>query len=309
MTVVVLGDALLDVDVTGSVARFCPDASAPVLDVAGYRVRPGGAGLAAMLAAADMPVRMVTAVAPDADGERLTGLLEGIDRLDLVAGPARGGTCVKTRFRDGTRSLMRADRGTGAPAVEFPAVCDVAGALRDAAAVLVSDYGRGLAAVPVVRDALDAAVACGGAIVWDPHPRGPAPVRGATVVTPNHDEACAAAWREPDGAAEPSASEVAALGTALARRWSAQAVAVTCGERGAVLAAAGGNWTGAPAPATVGGDPCGAGDAFAARLTTALASGHELTAAVREAVGRASAFVAAGGASGLATPAAQHTVA
>ena len=44
---VVVGDALLDVDVEGTVERVCPDAPAPVLDVALERVRPGGAALAA----------------------------------------------------------------------------------------------------------------------------------------------------------------------------------------------------------------------------------------------------------------------
>ena len=44
-----------------------------------------------------------------------------------------------------------------------------------AGAVLVSDYGRGLTASPAVRDALSARR---GSLVWDPHPRGPAPVAG-----------------------------------------------------------------------------------------------------------------------------------
>ena len=41
--VVVIGDALLDVDVEGTVDRLCPDAPAPVLAVTGEVARPGGA--------------------------------------------------------------------------------------------------------------------------------------------------------------------------------------------------------------------------------------------------------------------------
>lgn len=48
---VVLGDALLDVDVDGTSDRLCPDAPVPVVDLAREWRRPGGAGLAALLAA------------------------------------------------------------------------------------------------------------------------------------------------------------------------------------------------------------------------------------------------------------------
>ena len=48
---VVVGDALLDCDVDGQVSRLCPDAPAPVLEDAVPAWRPGGAALAALLAA------------------------------------------------------------------------------------------------------------------------------------------------------------------------------------------------------------------------------------------------------------------
>ena len=182
--VVVLGDTLLDVDVDGRTDRMCPDAPVPVLDVTAEHARPGGAGLAAaMLAAADQPVVLVTALAEDADGVRLRTLLEPM--VPLVAGPARGGTPVKLRIRAGGSSLLRVDRGEGHPTAGFGAAVDagLAAALARAAAVLVSDYGRGVAADPAVRSALTAAVAAGVPVVWDPHPRGPAPVPDVTVAT------------------------------------------------------------------------------------------------------------------------------
>ena len=39
MKLVVVGDALLDVDVEGTVSRVCPDAPAPVLEIPGPVVR------------------------------------------------------------------------------------------------------------------------------------------------------------------------------------------------------------------------------------------------------------------------------
>jgi rfaE bifunctional protein nucleotidyltransferase chain/domain len=92
---------------------------------------------------------------------------------------------------------------------------------------------------------------------------------------------------------------VAARARALAARWGAEAVSVTCGARGAVLSAAEGAPVAVPAEPAPGGDPCGAGDRFASRAATALADGLGVEAAVAEAVRAASLFVAAGGASAV----------
>ncbi|WP_083268303.1 hypothetical protein [Lentzea guizhouensis] len=69
MKLVVVGDALLDIDVDGTVTRVCPDAPAPVLDVAEEHARAGGAALAATMAARDgVDVTLVSAVSDDEAG-------------------------------------------------------------------------------------------------------------------------------------------------------------------------------------------------------------------------------------------------
>ena len=63
--VVVIGDALLDVDVEGTVDRLCPDAPAPVLAVTGEQARPGAAGLtAALVAGRGVPCLLYTSPSP-----------------------------------------------------------------------------------------------------------------------------------------------------------------------------------------------------------------------------------------------------
>src|ERR687888_2343137 len=82
----VIGDALLDRDLEGRVERLSPEAPVPVVEDAADRPRPGGAGLAAALAAGDgREVTLVTALGRDAAGERLAGLLAdaGVRVLDL----------------------------------------------------------------------------------------------------------------------------------------------------------------------------------------------------------------------------------
>ncbi|MDX6658199.1 MAG: D-beta-D-heptose 7-phosphate kinase / D-beta-D-heptose 1-phosphate adenosyltransferase, partial [Solirubrobacteraceae bacterium] len=69
---VVVGDALLDRDLLGTVDRICPDAPVPVVDVRAERLRPGGAALAAALLALDgADVELLTAIADDEPGAQL----------------------------------------------------------------------------------------------------------------------------------------------------------------------------------------------------------------------------------------------
>ncbi|MCG7596737.1 D-glycero-beta-D-manno-heptose 1-phosphate adenylyltransferase [Mycobacterium sp. PSTR-4-N] len=291
---VIVGDTLLDVDIDGSATRLSPEAPVPVVDVERGWHRPGGAGLAALLAARTHDhVVLVTGIADDAEGRRLADLLTSAG-VRLLALPMRGTTVTKTRVRAGGQSLLRIDRGDAVPVPGSlpPGVADV---LADAGGICVADYGRGVAALPALRDAVGAAAAT-TPVVWDPHPRGAEPVRGCRLVTPNDGEAqhFCGADRNP--------------GEVLRQRWGAHAVCVTLGARGARVVDADGARThiGIPAQAAAGpvrADTCGAGDRFAVAATAALADGADTVAAVTAAVDAAARFVAAGGAAGVSTPA------
>jgi D-beta-D-heptose 7-phosphate kinase / D-beta-D-heptose 1-phosphate adenosyltransferase len=280
----VVGDALLDRDLDGRVERLCPEAPVPVVDEIGRQSRPGGAGLAAALAAADgHEVTLITALGHDDAGWELSALLDvvGIQVIDLGSGAA---TPEKTRVRCDDRLLLRIDQGGGRTPSVGAVTPAAIGAVADADGVLVSDYGRGVAAEPGLRDALQQT----RRLVWDPHPRGAQPVGGCTLVTPN--------LRETGGGRTLVSAERRARD--LRAEWGADAVAVTMGANGALLVDDGPAVV-IPAPPVVGGDPCGAGDRFAATAAAMLAAGGGLVAAVSGAVDAASAFVAAGGASGF----------
>src|SRR4051794_14057410 len=69
VSLVVIGDALLDRDLDGRAERLAPDAPVPVIDAIVERPRPGGAGLAAALAAASgETVTLICALGDDAAG-------------------------------------------------------------------------------------------------------------------------------------------------------------------------------------------------------------------------------------------------
>jgi D-beta-D-heptose 7-phosphate kinase / D-beta-D-heptose 1-phosphate adenosyltransferase len=287
---VVVGDLLLDRDLDGTARRLSPDAPVPVVDQPTERARAGGAGLAATLAARDgRDVILVAAVSDDAAGATARSLLAE-SGVTLVAIPRSGGTPEKVRIRADGHPLARVDRGGDGEPEHLPD--EARDAVRSAAAVLVSDYGYGTAALPALRGLLGAASRT--PVVWDPHPRGPVPVKGVRLATPNDAEA-----RHFTGAGN-GAGDLAAV-NARARRlvadWQASAVAITLGRRGALLSTGDGTPLVAPAPAVTCTDPCGAGDRFAASAAGLLADGALPSEAVHGAVVAAAAFVAAGGAS------------
>ncbi|MGW3192127.1 D-glycero-beta-D-manno-heptose 1-phosphate adenylyltransferase [Streptomyces ardesiacus] len=283
---VVVGDALLDRDLSGSADRLAPDAPVPVVSECAERIRPGGAALAAYLAARDgREVTLITGVGDDPAGRALRELLD--PWLTLVPLPLTGTVPEKTRVLAQDRPVVRLDRGGGRVRAATDEARD---ALRSARAVLVSDYGRGAA------DALRDVLAARPPLVWDPHPRGGPPVPGTRLVTPAEKEAHALAPSpdQPGGGLRAAALAAAAL----VRDWRAAAVAVTLGPRGALLSY-GEHPLLVPAPAAHHGDACGAGDRFAATAAGLLADGALVGEAVEGAVGAATAFVAAGGAAAV----------
>jgi D-beta-D-heptose 7-phosphate kinase/D-beta-D-heptose 1-phosphate adenosyltransferase len=292
---VVVGDTLLDRDVDGTVDRLCPDAPAPVLDERSATDRPGGAGLAALLAAADgHDVALVTALADDPAAATLTALLTAAG-VRLHPLPLPGTTPEKIRLRTGGQTLLRLDRGGDAqPCGEPPAAA--LEVLAGAGAILVSDYGRGVARQPALRRALAATSA---PVVWDPHPRGPAAVPGSRLLTPNEGELFQLTGEPATG---PRLSTVAHAARTLRDRWRAAAVAVTLGGDGSLLCHNGGAPLVIPAPTATPGDTCGAGDRFACAAALALARGALVSEAVEEAVRVASTYVAAGGPAGPPAP-------
>jgi D-beta-D-heptose 7-phosphate kinase/D-beta-D-heptose 1-phosphate adenosyltransferase len=286
--IVVVGDSLLDVDIEGDADRLCPDAPVPVVHGHAEHRRPGGAGLAALLAAREgAEVVLITALGEDASGQRLRSLLSGF--AEVVRLPLRGTTSRKTRVRARGQTLLRIDTGDGR-AWRGPEGDRAAHALRNAGAVLVSDYGRG--SCDTIRDLLNCLTV---PLVWDPHPSGSLPVPGCALVTPSEVEAavlCAQRCADP----EPAARH-------LVRQLHAGAVAVTLGMHGAVLASRGGRSFHVRPPAPVfGRDACGAGDRFAAAAALALRDGASIEEAVTVAVMESARFVEAGGAAAIRLP-------
>lgn len=284
---IIVGDSLLDVDIEGSADRLSPDAPVPVVDVQRTWNRPGGAGLAAMIAAqSGEEVILITAIGTDDAGEMLRELLDPV--VDIRPMRLRGSTPCKTRVSATGVPLLRLDTGDGsAEGAALPS--EGTGVLADAGAILISDYGRGVSGLPILREQLTRQAAR-IPVVWDPHPRGAEPVRQCALVTPNSAEAANFSGTD----------ELADQGGRLCDRWQARAVAITRGDRGAILTEAGSMIT-TTVPlldrqARLRPDTCGAGDAFAVAAAEALRNGADARGAAQKAVIKAAEYVHAGAA-------------
>ena len=295
---VVVGDALLDVDLVGRAGRLCPDAPVPVIEDLHETNRPGGAALAAALAAEDGgEVVLVTTLARDDGGALLERLLDQRG-VRVVATRHPGVTTVKKRVRAAGQSLLRLDTDGDVSALSVDD--EVLTTLTTAGTVLVSDYGRGVTSATRLREVLES-VARQVPVVWDPHPRGGRPVAGARLVTPNQAEAAAFACTEdPAAATGTGLAALSAQAALLVRSWRSHAVAVTLGKRGALVSHGESSPSVVPARPVEAGDTCGAGDRFASRAATSLAAGAVVVEAVQEAVVAATDFVARGGAAAYA---------
>ena len=280
-TVVVLGDAILDVWLSGHCERICREAPAPVVDVGTRTTSPGGAAnTAANLATLGARVRFVSVVGDDEPGHDLAALLggHGVDTAHLLAERTRR-TTSKQRVVADDQVLLRFDEGDrGEPPAGQTNRLTTAleGALHGADALMVCDYGTGLLGA-ALRDAVTRLRADLPLLVIDAHDfehwRGARP----DFVTPNAAEAAHLL-----GADLPEDGEQRALlfegeRGALLNRTGAGAAVVTMDRHGAVLL------TGSDRGYRTWADPApesrasGAGDTFAAALVLSRAAGLPTT--------------------------------
>ncbi|MGO4618303.1 PfkB family carbohydrate kinase [Nocardia sp. 2YAB30] len=286
--VVVVGDVLADCDWCGEVTRVSPEAPVPVLSAVSRQWRPGGAGLAAMLAAADgCEVTLMTAIGDDDPGRRIRADLAaaGVSVIDLGT---MGPTPVKLRMQARGQTLVMVDDSAPPCPVGDPPP-EGAKALAEANGVLVADYGRGVAAQPRLRSLLST-VARRMPVVWDPHRHGPAPVERVSVVVPNHEEAAHLSGEE---AAAGDLDADVRRARNLRSWWRCGHAVVTRGAGGAVLVGSDTDPAQVfPAPRREHGDACGAGDRLAVALLEELIRARIPSTAVQRAVVVAADYVA-----------------
>ncbi|QJE74052.1 D-glycero-beta-D-manno-heptose-7-phosphate kinase [Aerophototrophica crusticola] len=278
--VLVVGDVMLDRFTYGKVERISPEAPIPVLRVEREAAMLGGAGnVANNLAALGARATLLSVVGEDAAGAELSRLLTAtLGQADGLVVEAGRQTTTKVRFIAGSQQLLRADQETVASIADGSAgklIQKADALLRDAAVLVLSDYGKGVLTDELTSMLIALARRHGKPVLVDPKGSDYGRYRGATAVTPNRKELAQAT-----GLSVTGDSAVAAACRLVMDRAGIGAVVATRSEEGMSVVTADGA-THLRAEAREVFDVSGAGDTVMATLAAALAVGADLPAAAR----------------------------
>jgi D-glycero-beta-D-manno-heptose-7-phosphate kinase len=275
--VAVLGDVMLDEFIWGDVTRISPEAPVPVVMVKRESMRLGGAAnVLANIAALGAGATVVGVVGNDSAAEKLRESMRADGRTqagDSLIIDEQRPTTIKTRIIAHHQMVVRADREHRAHVngqVEARIIDAVKEAIAGADALVISDYDKGVITPRVLSEVLPVAYQRIPVLV-DPKLRNFDSYRPATLVTPNHYEALRLTDSEED---TDEGLKIAAQ--KIRSRLSCDAVLITRGERGMMLAEGDQDPIYVETAAREVFDVTGAGDTVIATLATALAAGASM---------------------------------
>jgi len=273
-TILILGDVMLDEFIWGKVGRISPEAPVPVVEVIRETYRLGGAAnVAANIGALGGIAVPVGVIGSDAASEQIKKLLEesGIDARGICA--ADRATTLKTRIIAHSQQIVRADRESREPLSSKlnETLADLfMEHLPRAAAVIVSDYDKGVVNRELLSEILPKARAAGVPVYLDPKVHHADYYKPITLITPNHRDAELLTSTVINGTA--SLDEA---GRRLLQRFECEFALITRGEEGMTLFREGGSYH-LPTFAREVFDVTGAGDTVIATLALARAAGASM---------------------------------
>jgi rfaE bifunctional protein kinase chain/domain len=268
--IAVIGDAMLDVYLTGDVERISPEAPVPVVRVRERKYALGGAAnVAQNVVAIGATCDLVATVGADRGGETLRAMLRAIGEEGRSLVTVDRPTTQKTRIVARSQQLARVDEESDddLDGDERARVLEaVRIAVANADAVVLEDYNKGVLVPEVIRCAIELASERHIPIVVDPKFKNFFEYRGATVFKPNRRELEAALG---------AAVSVDQPGTvkATVRRLGVEHILLTLGDQGMALFSADGELARVPTVAREVYDVVGAGDTVTAYLAAILAAG------------------------------------
>jgi D-beta-D-heptose 7-phosphate kinase/D-beta-D-heptose 1-phosphate adenosyltransferase len=216
----------------------------------------------------------VGAVGDDDAAERLKALLseKGISPDFLVTDSSRR-TTIKTRIIAHSQQVVRADRETRHDLdadVENRVFAHVEGASDSIDAIIISDYGKGMITLPLLRRLIDLCLKKDIFIAVDPKETRFGNYQKVSLITPNHHEAGFAYGRR-----IVSMDDLIEVGRGLLKKLEAKAILITRGGEGMSLFQSGKEPTHIPTFARQVFDVTGAGDTVIATYVSAVAAGAD----------------------------------
>jgi len=282
--IVVMGDLILDEFIYGTALRVSREAPVVIIRYDGNYFCPGGAANAVQnissMGGLAIPVGVV---GRDVDGRKLLKLFDkGVERRFIVCSSERE-TTKKIRVMAGEyhaqrQQIVRIDKeGVGfvSEKLEKKLLSLLKLALKDADALLLSDYNQGVFTDTVIEDAIGMAKDRGVPVIVDSRFK-LGKFKGVTIATPNELEAAQAVGS--DGLD----IDVEKVGRKLLKMMKARAVLVTMGKEGMMLFERGKRTKEVSVIGTSEAtDVTGAGDTVSSAVSLTLASGFDFEVAMQ----------------------------
>ncbi|NJN86647.1 MAG: hypothetical protein HC881_10455 [Leptolyngbyaceae cyanobacterium SL_7_1] len=196
LTVLVLGEVMLDRYWQGSADRLCPDAPVPVVNVKQQQDFPGGAAnVVANLVSLGARVIVLSVLGKDGEGDRLHQLLTQSDRVtDHLIHSSQRSTLAKQRVMANGHLFVRFDTGSTAliaPLEETIVIDRLIERFPRCDAVIVSDYDYGILTPRIVQTLADLQASSPRVVVVDSKHLQRYRAVGVTAVKPNYKQAIA----------------------------------------------------------------------------------------------------------------------
>jgi rfaE bifunctional protein kinase chain/domain len=278
--ILVVGDIMMDRSVSGKVSRISPEAPVPVVIVEKEDFNLGGAAnVAHNIRSLGGVVSLCGVLGQDENGEKLyKKIVENeIQTQGIFFEPGRQ-TTIKTRIiahHPHHQQLVRVDRET----TDHPKVSTSRGLLGflteridDFDGVVISDYGKGLLTRKLIETIIRRARKSEKVIMVDPKVENFFFYKGATVITPNTQEASEAS-RTP----YTDQSSVEKMGRKLLKRLRCDALVITQGEKGMTIFERHQKPYRVPTLAKEVYDVTGAGDTVIGTMALALGTGPRVS--------------------------------
>jgi D-beta-D-heptose 7-phosphate kinase/D-beta-D-heptose 1-phosphate adenosyltransferase len=234
----VVGDIMMDRSVSGKVSRISPEAPVPVVIVEKEEFNLGGAAnVAHNIRSLGGVVSLCGVLGKDENGRKLYKKIveKEIQTQGIFFEPGRQ-TTVKTRIiahHPHHQQLVRVDRET----TDHPKVSTskvllgfLTEGINDFDGIVISDYGKGLLTRNLIQTIIKRAKKSKKFVMVDPKVKNFFFYKGATVITPNTQEASEAS-RTP----YTDQASVEEMGRKLLKRLSCKALVITQGEKGMTI--------------------------------------------------------------------------
>lgn len=275
LSLLIVGDCMLDRYWHGATSRISPEAPVPVVKIQREQELPGGAGNVALnVQKLGATAKLLGVIGTDAAGDRLLqSLSEAAIDAQLLRDPTTP-TTLKLRIISQHQQLIRLDfEERNQQRDDSELLQRYQQRLAECQCVILSDYHKG--AIKDPQAFIQLARAAKRPVLVDPKGSDFSPYRGATLLTPNR--------KEFEAVVGPCASdeELVSKAEAVINDFDLSAILVTRGEQGMTLVERNAPVLHLPAIAREVFDVTGAGDTVIAVLAASIASGASFRDATR----------------------------